>query len=457
MTDSKYLNIENKSISSNILMKMLAFVVINVFINFYILYLYDFNPTIVTFMFMLLIPLVIAPFILSKDIMNPFSMFFMTSQFLFIYNMIDVNANKTSFRYGFLNSDSFDQAFVYSIIVIIIWYIMAYLGFSYAGKFENSFLFKNFSFTLKKPKLIASVLLIISIASFIYSVQTKGGLEGMILASQNRREAFSGQAYMIQLVSLGTIASLILLVHNFKKTSFLIIMLTFFMMSLFGGRGAAFGGTIFPYLICYHYKIRRIKLLELAILGTLTLIFVIFFGHYRLYQNFNIQLDSFVDIISTAADSTQGGEILPAMVGSLNEGHIPFANGRTLINIFFAPIPRSIWPDKPLIDESGIVGRLLIGTDGWGLPPGTYGIAYFNFGIIGVIISAFIIGIVVRQAYDTLVGRNNGNDNNFSLVVYAILTKYLFNLFSTSSQIDIIWFIVIFLIIKYGDRISVKI
>lgn len=448
---------KNTYISTKILLQSSAFILINMLIYFYILYLYDFQPNVVTLLFLLLTPLLVHPVIVTKDIMNPFSIFIMSSQSLFIYNMIDVNANKTSLRYGSVHPEYFNISFAYSVLIIIIWYIVAYSGYNYADRFKTSNFLTKFNFTLDNPKLIAIGIFLISILSFIYTVADKGGISGMILSSQNRVEEFSGQAYLIKLVLLGTVSSLILLVHNYKKISFIMIIITFFMLSLFGGRGAAFGGSILPFVICYHYRIRRIKIIELAFIGGIALLFIIYYGHYRLYQNFNIELESFTNIISNAAASTQSGDILPALVGSLRTGNIPYSKGRTLLNVFFAPIPRTLWAKKPIIDETGVIGKLMIGKDGWGLPPGTYGIAYFNFGIIGVITFGFITGIFVRQVYKTLILKREQTNESFGVVVYAILIGSVFNIFSTSAQINIIWYGVTFLLIKYIDKIKFRI
>ena len=85
---SQNLNYKKNTYSSTkILLQSSAFILINMLIYFYILYLYDFQPNVVTVLFLLLTPLLVQPVIVTKDIMNPFSIFIMSSQSLFIFNI----------------------------------------------------------------------------------------------------------------------------------------------------------------------------------------------------------------------------------------------------------------------------------------------------------------------------------------------------------------------------------
>ena len=104
----------------NINVSVTLFSVTSIMIITFILYIYDFVYNYNTLLFILLVPLMILFFFFNNDLFHPFNIFFITTQFLFVFNMIDVNANKNYFRYGTLDSTYYDQAFFWAILVIII-------------------------------------------------------------------------------------------------------------------------------------------------------------------------------------------------------------------------------------------------------------------------------------------------------------------------------------------------
>lgn len=425
--------------------RLIIFILTSIFISFYILYLYEFMLNINTFLFIILIPLIISPLFFSKDIMHPFIVFLITSQFLFIFNMMDFNANKGTFRYGSLPSDYYDTAFAWSILVIIIWYVSMYLGyFLYKNNSAKSIKVKE----INNPISISIILVILGISSYIYIVSLQGGLIGIIDALSRRAEAYSGYGYFIKLTGLITISSIIILSRGYKKTSFIIVLISFLLLASFGGRSSAFFGSIFPYLLYYHYRIKKVRYLQLITLAIISIIFAIGMGNYRLYQEFKLDITGFYDMISKIARNTQGGETLPSLVGSLIKGELDYQYGTTLINILYAPIPRSLWSDKPQIDESGIVGRALMGSEYWGLPPGPYGISFFNFSFIGVIIIGFITGMIIKKLY---IGFVINYHSDYGLMIYILIFPKMFHVVSTSTQIDILWYLGIFVLIKLID------
>ncbi|WP_156875648.1 hypothetical protein [Ornithinimicrobium pekingense] len=91
--------------------------------------------------------------------------------------------------------------------------------------------------------------------------------------------------------------------------------------------------------------------------------------------------------------------------------NLPWSNGSTLWNYVIAPVPRAIWPDKPIIDTGVPIGRIIYRTDGTSIPPGLIGEAYWAFGIVGVCLAALVFGVALRFITDvahTLVGSDAG-------------------------------------------------
>jgi hypothetical protein len=84
--------------------------------------------------------------------------------------------------------------------------------------------------------------------------------------------------------------------------------------------------------------------------------------------------------------------------------------GRSYIDLFYAWLPRSVFTDKPPVDDGMYIVnhyygyffqpstpiRLMIQTS-W--PPGTMGIGYINFHFIGIILAYFILGRLMKMGY----------------------------------------------------------
>lgn len=82
---------------------------------------------------------------------------------------------------------------------------------------------------------------------------------------------------------------------------------------------------------------------------------------------------------------------------------VPFQNGRTIGYIFISYIPRVLWPGKPEIT----VGQWV--TDNYtgvgirsNTGPSWIGEFYFNYGLPGVIIGMFLLGIYFRALHETV-------------------------------------------------------
>src|SRR5690606_38973983 len=133
-----------------------------------------------------------------------------------------------------------------------------------------------------------------------------------------------------------------------------------------------------------------------------------------------------------------------------------FRYGVPMLNIFAAPIPRGLWPGTPgIIDVSGIVGYSLMGARFWGLPPGPYGWAYFNFGWFGVFIFPIVTGFAVARLHTLLLeARIQPRLNGLKIMAYAVLIRPMFSLTTVSAQISLIWLIFWLVLIRVLGRIA---
>lgn len=86
--------------------------------------------------------------------------------------------------------------------------------------------------------------------------------------------------------------------------------------------------------------------------------------------------------------------------------HIPeplsYKYGETILVWLIAPVPRRLFPSKPLIHTGPVLGNTIFGTRVSGVPPGAIAELYWNFHIPGVIFGMLLLGWCVQMVYKFL-------------------------------------------------------
>lgn len=101
---------------------------------------------------------------------------------------------------------------------------------------------------------------------------------------------------------------------------------------------------------------------------------------------------------------------------------LPLAWGATVARWVLAPIPRSLWPDKPVIQPGPIVGQTLYDQPIAGVPPSLVGELFWNFHWPGVIIGAFLIGLALRMMQAVFQPIRGGDPMRAALFVAGPMT-----------------------------------
>lgn len=80
---------------------------------------------------------------------------------------------------------------------------------------------------------------------------------------------------------------------------------------------------------------------------------------------------------------------------------IEHLRGTSFVTWAIAPIPRTVWPDKPIVRIGDVLGPVVFEKEHVrsGVPPGFVGELYINFGYFGVIAGMFALGAVLRLLY----------------------------------------------------------
>ncbi|HOI94190.1 MAG TPA: hypothetical protein PK250_05725 [Syntrophobacter fumaroxidans] len=113
-----------------------------------------------------------------------------------------------------------------------------------------------------------------------------------------------------------------------------------------------------------------------------------------------------------------GEKILDTMAGSMSffaisktshildamPGKFDYQHGVTLLTWLFAPIPRTMWMEKPPVFIGAVMGQKVFetmepGGEGAAIPPMIVAELFLNFGPLGVPVGMFILGYCLRLLY----------------------------------------------------------
>ena len=109
--------------------------------------------------------------------------------------------------------------------------------------------------------------------------------------------------------------------------------------------------------------------------------------------------------------------------------------GRIYSFLLYIFVPRSLFPDKPFIDDGVYIFNMtynpsdVLATNyfynSW--PPFTCGISYANLGVLGVLIGGYILGIIHAFVYRYV---KNNNESFFSAIIYTfVVIKFQLTIF----------------------------
>lgn len=101
---------------------------------------------------------------------------------------------------------------------------------------------------------------------------------------------------------------------------------------------------------------------------------------------------------------------------------LDFENGSTITSFVVAPIPRSVWPTKPIITPGPTLGRTIFGTAISGVPPGLFAELYWNFGILGIGLGVPIAGTVLGRI-DSRVRHSTSSRGRTRVIQVVVLTQ----------------------------------
>jgi len=117
-------------------------------------------------------------------------------------------------------------------------------------------------------------------------------------------------------------------------------------------------------------------------------------------------------------------------------GRVDYLGGSSLVAWVTAPIPRSVWENKPPVSlgyrfASDVYGLNLASSRGGGKPPGFPVELYWNFGYAGLLVGMFLLGVVLRQIYRSLAPLLVAGGKNAAALYIALLHPLTMGLLGT--------------------------
>jgi len=290
---------------------------------------------------------------------------------------------------------------------------------------------------------------IIGILFYLLLMRGAGGIVHFITNMAFRAELLSGggRNFLNWGASLMPLATVIWYVHYLtvkrSKLFWVHLVTSSLMLMSLGGRSA----VILLWLVLgvlYHYLVAPIRLRTLIVLG---FVFIIVFSSGMLafrtstFQGFDAEL--FATTVGTTFTLPGVMRVLSGDLNSIDRfimimrgvpDELPLQFGTTFATFLVMPIPRAVWPSKPVNADGLIVQTFFPGWGGGGIPPSLLGEFYMNFLFPGIIFGMFVFGLICRMMYSYL----TSNKNNAGVVlIYAFGLTYVLG-FSLSGNFSLL-------------------
>ena len=260
-----------------------------------------------------------------------------------------------------------------------------------------------------------------------------------------------------------------LLMARNKVLFYLVFLSQFLLMHNSSTRLVALSPFIIFFIYGYYMNYIKINFFRiLMVFLSLPFVFVVLLlargktdgmNYFQLLNNIidTLTLESFFNILKTALESFKSFEDLTSII---TNGIVQIESG--VIRIFFMPISRSIWEDKP---ES--ISRLISKeynyeqyVNGGGTVATIFGDAFINGHIIGVFIVLFSLAYLSKILYNTM--QNNSNidieKRSILILIYAqFVYQFLFHFRGFFSEFYWKTILLIFIFyILYKIQFSIK-
>ena len=262
--------------------------------------------------------------------------------------------------------------------------------------------------------LFGLVYTVLGLALFTIGVMVLGGPAAVLGALGDRIRLTQGLNYLFQATMLLVVVSIVWFTwllttgRSIRSVAFWTYTVAAFAVSALQGSKSILFVFVLTLALLYHRLRARIRG-SLAVLGGA--ISFVALTAYALFAREYLAVGQLVSLSGWDLSSLLNalrvefvGNFIQLQTMIVLVGRVPhelsYQLGRTYLATLTMPVPRGLWPDKPL--PSTGVFTLAFWPDTWlvggtTLPPGLFGEFYLNFGWIGVAIGAFAFARVGRR------------------------------------------------------------
>ena len=409
------------SINNKVIISLFCSIVI---VTIFIASLFNNNLFLLLFTFVILY-ISLIPFLLQKTNLFSIWSFIFYSTFLvflrtiyMVFGLADFEKLNQVFLRGKQIIDFVDVSMimVISYLLLVLGYL---LGQNKKYRIKKLNLIQN-SWSEKRYLLVTISLIFISLTSIYIFVQSNGGLISGIISSargvSDTLEDTNPQGYLRLFASLGFVnlfltTSWLRFTKKYKFYSILVFTISFISYIFFNFFVSQRAAVVFIFvqLIALLYYSNKFKFSKIKFFAGVLISLTLFQVMSSLRNSGELSNTSFkFDIISAFEpaimtinfiDISKTSHIIDAIPKKL-----PFAYGGTYFTSLYAPIPRSIWPKKPVVNVDNIVGQKVYGSNYFGAggtPAGLIAEAYWNFWFFGIIFIPLLAGFVLRYIENT--------------------------------------------------------
>ncbi len=316
-------------------------------------------------------------------------------------------------------------------------------------------------------------LFVIGMIGRLYFVVKTGGFSYIFSNIQLKQTLVSGEGYLLALGYLMTFGICILISEYSKNVKFkasqiliifIMIIINVILLGVMSDRAPVLI-SLMMIVMAYHYKVKRIKLSSLfkpkvILLCVLLILFVVAMPLLRNSEGFD-KYGSISNLLKSAIGNLESAPRWFSFVGrdifvyeNFNLDNFWF--GKNILNFICSPLPRSIFPWKPPVDEGIYLANMVAGFNiqppsniypiNNSYPFSNQGIFYANFGLIGLIIGGIMIGAMYKYTYNILKSKKF----NIVLIIISqvIIYKWSFTSHDMVGSLSLIVYLVLPLIIK---------
>jgi len=342
------------------------------------------------------------------------------------------------------------------IILYIIGIIFYYFGYHFKINFK---IIRFIKYIIKIPYIfnesklfyISILFYLIGLNVFLFSI-FKFGFSYFLEYSYIRSIIFQNSNYLFFLIQFSIPSFLIIFSIYLKKKyilflPILLLIILIFINFLLGGRFRTV--SILIMLISIYYYLQRKSIFKKIIFLFIS-IFLIFISIsiIRYFNSIYLIKNNIKDIVLSNLDYPFYFYKIIINIPF----NISYQYGKTFVTFLFYPLPRALFPQKPLSAGSFITQYLFPYLKYSSVPPTILGELYLNFSYFGIMIGMFIIGILHKIIYEYF----NLNKEKLSYIIfYSIIIPFVFwcnFLDFTLTLVYLFYLLIPFLLIIFISR-----